>query len=288
MALDGLKIIGESVNDSVPSTHKLFEQNDIDGLKELAKLQDRKGAAYIDVNVGNNTSEFMAEMVRTIQGVTSKPLAIDTPDFETAKAGLEAYDIQKAAGNIPILNSIAQSRGEMFDLLKIYKFIPILMVSEKEEDGFAAPNYTIEETYETAKIMLSDVKQITDISNDRIIIDVGIAPIASDMQGMTKRTIGSIAKIGSDEMFKGIHMSVGLSNFTVMMPPKTKDGLPIKSSLESAFLTMTMKNGLDMVIGSVKRKYRLLEDDHPAMVCLKEVLELDGLDVLMRVQKFYS
>jgi cobalamin-dependent methionine synthase I len=288
MALDGLKIIGESVNDSVPSTHKLFEQNDIDGLKELAKLQDRKGAAYIDVNVGNNTPEFMAEMVRTIQGVTSKPLAIDTPDFETAKAGLEAYDIQKAAGNIPILNSIAQSRGEMFDLLKIYKFIPILMVSEKEEDGSAAPNYTVEETYETAKIMLSDVKQITDISNDRIIIDVGIAPIASDMQGMTKRTIGSIAKIGSDEMFKGIHMSVGLSNFTVMMPPKTKDGLPIKSSLESAFLTMTMKNGLDMVIGSVKRKYRLLEDDHPAMVCLKEVLELDGLDVLMRVQKFYS
>ena len=288
MALDGLKIIGESINDSVPSTHKLFEVNDINGLKDLARLQDRKGAAYIDVNVGSNSPEFMAEMVKTIQNVTSKPLAIDTPDFETAKAGIEAYDIQKADGNIPILNSIAQSRSEMFDLLKIYKFIPILMVSEKEDDGFATPNYTIEETYETAKIMLSDVKKITDISNDRIIIDVGIAPIASDMQGMTKRTIGSIAKIGADEMFKGIHMSVGLSNFTVMMPPKTKDGLPIKSSLESAFLTMTMKNGLDMVIGSVKRKYRLLEDDHPAMICLKEVLELDGLDVLMRVQKFYS
>ena len=136
--------------------------------------------------------------------------------------------------------------------------------------------------------MLSKVKQITDINNDNIIIDVGIAPIASDMQGMTKRTIDSITKINSDDMFKGIHMSVGLSNFTVMMPPKTKDGLPVKSSLESAFLTMTMKNGLDMVIGSVKRKYRLLEENHPAMICLKEVLELDGFDVLMRVQKFYA
>ena len=288
MALDGLAIIGESINDSVPSTHKLFENNDINGLKELAKLQDSKGAVYIDVNVGNNSPQFMAEMVRTIQGVTSKPLAIDTPDFETAKAGLEAYDVHKTTGKIPILNSIAQSRAEMFELLKKFKFIPILMVSEKEVNGSTTPNYTVEETYETAKAMLSEVKQITDITNDKIIIDVGIAPIASDMQGMTKRTIGSIAKIGSDEMFKGIHMSVGLSNFTVMLPPKTKDGLPVKSPLESAFLTMTMKNGLDMVIGSVKRKYRMLEADHPAMICLKEVMELDGLEVLMRVQKFYS
>ena len=288
MALDGLAIIGESINDSVPSTHKLFEQNDINGLKELAKLQDSKGAAYIDVNVGSNSPDFMADMVRAIQSVTAKPLAIDSPDFETAKAGLEAYDIKKASGNIPILNSIAQSRSEMFDLLKKYKFIPILMVSEKEDNGSATQNYTVEETYDTAKVMLSKAKQITDITNDNIIIDVGIAPIASDMQGMTKRTIGSIAKINSDKLFKGIHMSVGLSNFTVMLPPKTKEGLPIKSSLESAFLTMTMKNGLDMVIGSVKRKYRILDEDHPAIICLKDVLDLDGLEVLMRVQKFYS
>jgi cobalamin-dependent methionine synthase I len=288
MALKNLSIIGESINDSVPSTHKLFEQNDINGLKELAKLQDNKGAAYIDVNVGSNSPEFMAEMIKIIQDVTSKPLAIDSPDFDTAKAGLEAYDIQKAAGNIPVLNSIAQSRTEMFELLKKYKFMPILMVSEKEENGSVTQNYTAEETYETAKRMLSKAKQYANITNDEIIIDVGIAPIASDMQGMTKRTIDSIVKINSDEMFKGIHMSVGLSNFTVMLPPKTKDGLPIKSALESAFLTITMKHGLDMVIGSVKRKYKILENDHPAMICLKEVLQLDGLEVLMRVQKFYS
>jgi cobalamin-dependent methionine synthase I len=288
MALKGLSIIGESINDSVPSTHELFEQNDINGLKELAKLQDSKGAAYIDVNVGSNAPEFMSEMIKIIQDVTSKPLAIDSPDFETAKAGLEAYDIQKAAGNIPILNSIAQSRTEMFELLKKYRFMPILMVSEKEENGSVIQNYTAEETYETTKEILSKAKEFTNITNDEIIIDVGIAPIASDMQGMTKRTIDSIVKINSDEMFKGIHMSVGLSNFTVMLPPKTKDGLPIKSALESAFLTITMKHGLDMVIGSVKRKYKILENDHPAMICLKEVLQLDGLEVLMRVQKFYS
>ena len=52
MAIKGLTIIGETINDSVPSTNKLFEADDIDGLLELARMQDEKGAAYIDVNVG--------------------------------------------------------------------------------------------------------------------------------------------------------------------------------------------------------------------------------------------
>ena len=52
MAIEGLKIIGESINDSVPSTHKLFEEGDVEGLLALARMQDERGAAYIDVNVG--------------------------------------------------------------------------------------------------------------------------------------------------------------------------------------------------------------------------------------------
>jgi len=38
MTIAGLTIIGESINDSVPSTHTLFEKNDIVGIAELAKL----------------------------------------------------------------------------------------------------------------------------------------------------------------------------------------------------------------------------------------------------------
>jgi hypothetical protein len=39
MPLPGLTIIGESINDSVPSTKKLFDANDIDGILELARSQ---------------------------------------------------------------------------------------------------------------------------------------------------------------------------------------------------------------------------------------------------------
>ncbi len=42
MAISGLQIIGESINDSVPSTKKLFDANDLDGILNLAKSQDER------------------------------------------------------------------------------------------------------------------------------------------------------------------------------------------------------------------------------------------------------
>ena len=110
MAIPGLTIIGESINDSVPSTKKLFEAGDIGGILELARFQDEKGAGYIDVNVGLRPPEFMADLVRKIQQVTAKPLAIDTPDPEIAIAGLAAYDPARAGGKKPLLNSISALR----------------------------------------------------------------------------------------------------------------------------------------------------------------------------------
>ena len=76
MPIEGLRIIGESINDSVPSTHELLEAGDMAGLVELARLQDERGAAYIDVNVGSRSPELMAELVRRIQDVTAKHEAL--------------------------------------------------------------------------------------------------------------------------------------------------------------------------------------------------------------------
>ena len=45
---------------------------------------------------------------------------------------------------------------------------------------------------------------------------------------------------------------------------------------------------MDHVIGSVKRKYELLPPHHPAMLCLNDCLNLEGFDVIMRVQEFYQ
>jgi 5-methyltetrahydrofolate--homocysteine methyltransferase len=126
------------------------------------------------------------------------------------------------------------------------------------------------------------------IPNEHLIFDPGIAPIGSDTEGILKMVLESMELMHNDPDFAGVHMSVGLSNFTVMLPPKKADGSPVKGPLESAFITMAKPLGLDFIIGSVKKNYQLLPPDHPAMQCVKDVLECSGYDCVMRVMTYYS
>jgi len=291
MAIPGLTIIGESINDSVPSTKKLFDADDVAGLLELARSQDEKGAAWIDVNVGLRPPEFMADLVRRLQSVTAKPLSIDTPDPAIARAALEAYDPERAGGRMPILNSISPLRPDMFDLYAVRPFIPILMASERYEPGAGrgSANRSAEETRETARTLLEEARRrIPGFRNDQAIVDPGIAPLGTDCEGQLKRVLDSLALVRADPYFAGVHMSVGLSNFTVMLPSKRTDGSPVKGPLESAFLTLAMPRGLDTIIGSTVRKYEILAAGHPALACLEDILALEGYDTLMRLKDFYA
>lgn len=290
MTIPGLTIIAESINNSVPSTHKLFEENDIDAVIELARFQAEKGASYIDVNVGVRSPEFMAEIVKRIQQHISIPLSIDSPDPEIAAAGLEAYDIERAGNQKPILNSISEARQEMFDIYAMRPFIPIILITEAMDDsGTMLMNKTAEQTYATARSLVKIARErLEHLTNDQIILDPGIVPIGSDSKGNLKRLMNTMRMIHLDSDLAGIKLSVGLSNFTAMLPSKKADGSPVKGPLESAFLTIAMKIGLNTIIGSVKRKYSLLSDDHPAMQCLKDVLEMEGVNAIMRVMNYYS
>lgn len=284
MAKAEINIIGESINDSVPSTKKLFDAGDIEGLKELARFQEDNGAAYIDINIGGRAPEFMETLVREVLSVTTKPFSIDSPDYDILKAGLSAYDQSRGK---PILNSISPLRPKLFELYKFAPFRPILLISETVTDGKGMAAHTPEQTYEAAKFMLSEARKLG-IPNEDCIFDPGIAPIGSDTEGNLKRLIEAMEMIKNDPDFEGFHASVGLSNFTVMLPPKRPDGSPVKSPLESAFITKAMPLGLDFVIGSVKRKYEILEHDHPAMKCVDDCIRIGGFESIMRVRDFYT
>jgi 5-methyltetrahydrofolate corrinoid/iron sulfur protein methyltransferase len=289
VSINGLTIIGESINDSVPSTQKLFDAGDVAGLKALARHQEEKGAEWIDVNVGSRTPEFMTALVRDIQSVTAKPLSIDSPDPALAAAGLAAYDPARAGGRLPILNSISLLRADMFDLYKIKPFMPILMSCERVVDGQPEPARCAQEVYESARELLAVIRaRGLPIPVTQCIIDPGIAPIGADSEGGLRRVLESMRLLHADPDLAGVHMSLGLSNFTVMLPPKRPDGTPVKSALESAFLTKAVPLGLDMIVGSVARNYQILPPGHPALVCLEDCLRLEGFDVIGRIQEFYT
>jgi cobalamin-dependent methionine synthase I len=283
MSRPPIQIIGESLNDSVPSTHTLYENGDTAGIQELAKFQDEKGAAYIDVNVGGHSAEFFADTVKLVQSVVNKPLSIDTPDAALAETGLKECN---DSHGIPLLNSISPLRTEMFQLYKIKKFRPILLISEHFADGQKKACHTVEETVAAARFLHTEAKKIG-IPNSDLIFDPGIAPIGTDADGNLARIIGAMEQIHNAPEFAGVHFSVGLSNFTVMLPSKTKDGSLVKGPLESAFLTIATPLGLDFVIGSVKRNYELLAEEHPAMQVVRDCLKAVGIDSIQRVRKFY-
>ncbi len=290
MSLAGLTLIGESINDSVPSTHTLFEEQNIDGIVELARLQAASGAAYVDVNIGPRAPGLMADVIRRIQERISAPLSIDTPDPAIAAAGLEAYDPGRAGGKIPVLNSISEARREMFDLYSTQPFIPILLITDGlDESGEKIINQTPEQMHATAMSLLKCAREkMGPLPNGAFILDPGILPIASDSKGDFRRLMDALTLLQQDAELAGVHRSVGLSNFTTMLPSKKPDGSPVKGPLENAFLTMAMPLGLDTIIGSVKRKYAMLPETDPALQCLREVLTLEGVDVITRVMMYYS
>src|SRR3989339_1347179 len=140
-SIAGFKIIAESINDSVPSTHELFEKGDMAAIIALAKSQAEAGAAFIDVNIGKRDPKLMGELVRAIQAEVRIPLSIDSPDPEIQKVGLSAYDPISGNG-MPIVNSISELRLEILELNKITPFRPILIFTERMEPGSGQPNKT--------------------------------------------------------------------------------------------------------------------------------------------------
>lgn len=290
MAIPGLTIIAEAINDSVPSTAKLYNMNDIEGIKELAKKQSEGNSGYIDVNVGPRGPELLAQIVREVQTVTDKPLSIDTPDPKLAAAGLEAYDMDRAQGRKPILNSLSMLRMKMLDLYRIKPFRPILLATEGvDANGASSACRNVDDVHRAALAMLKIIRESgLKIPNEDLIIDPGIAPIGADMEGITKRVLDSIARLKADPEFAGCHFSVGLSNFTVMLPPKRANGKAVKTPLQNAFLTKAVPLGLDMIIGAADREYRLLKPGDDALVCLDEFLALEDVEATIRVKEFYS
>lgn len=291
MVIENLKIIGERINPGFRSTKLLFDNEDIDGLRALAAQQVGKGASYLNINVGDlalKKPEFMVEVVKAVQGVVCVPLSFDFPNADVQALCLKTYDRHKAGGAPPFVNSISELRWEMLDLLKICHCRFVLMASERRQDGKRIANKTANEVHQTAVRM---ARKCLDSGNgltlDDLFVDVSIGPIGADMEGLTRMAVDAVRAIGADPDLRGIHMSVGLSNIGIMLPKLARDGTALQPQIESAFLTLAVPCGLDTVLATAGRDYAFLPADNLVMRGVRESLELDGIDAVLRIQQIY-
>lgn len=282
-------LIGERINASIPAIDTLLKAGQIDRIVEIAQQQAEQGADYIDVNIGHRKPALMAELVQAIQRLVSVPLCIDSPDFDTQKAGLSVYDPHKCNGLRPIVNSMTVHRQDFIGLSRIQPVRFILLPLERIEQGKTRPNLTAEHIVQTALALLQAFKtaNLQPLDDDTFIIDPGLLPLSVDTDGRLNLTLQTIKRIHRIADLERVHVSVGLSNLTNQLPGKTASGRPVKTPLESAFLTLASPLGLDTFIGNPAKQYQKLDQDHPAMRTMLDILELSGTERLMRLQRFY-
>jgi 5-methyltetrahydrofolate--homocysteine methyltransferase len=123
---------------------------------------------------------------------------------------------------------------------------------------------------------------------DDLYVDVSVGPVAADTEGLARMALESIRRIGASPELKGVHMSVGLTNLSIMLPAKTPAGLPLKELLESAFLTHAVPDGLDSLLGTAGRNYQMLPADNPVLQGFNEFLALSDIEAVMRIQQLYQ
>src|SRR3974390_2520876 len=131
MAIAGVIVIGDRINpEGFKKTRALLEAEDFAGLEELAVRQVQAGAHYLDLSIGPRgykDAAFLTEVIRSLQAAVDVPLCFDYPSAPGREACLKPYDPAKARGRRPIVNSLAETRTELLDLLKIQPFQLVLM-----------------------------------------------------------------------------------------------------------------------------------------------------------------
>ena len=271
------QLIGELINHSFARAARAWNDRDVAAYARLAKLQADLGADYITLNIdGTQTMrvtpqdmfDLLPDLIPAIQEVTSVPIAFDNPGVEFHRRCLAVYDREKSGR--PIVNSVAASRhhlDEMLELIAEYDTMVIGMASEKFVEGGGAQCLSADDVYRAAQDLVAMLRAKAGRKTTDIILDPGLAPVGADTYGLVNMGLEAMRMIRADRDLAGVHMSVGLTNFSFGMPRN------LREEVESAYLTIAVRAGLDFVLGNPEKNLHLLADDDWHVKGIESALE---------------
>ena len=279
--LRDIAVIGELLNHSFQRARRAWESRSLEGYIALARLQKEAGASFLTVNLAGTQSlqvpfqeqlEFLDRLVPALQEQVDLPLSFDSPDIEYHRRALRLYDRSRARGEAPIVNSLAASRAALDDWIALVRESDarvIVMASEGfGSDGESRPNRSPAEVHATARCFVERLVEEGGRSPGQVIVDPGLVPLAADTQGFTNQSLDAIALIAGDRHIHGVHISVGLTNFSFGLPKG------IRLPLENALLTLAAHAGLDMVLGNPEKHHHILHGDDPTLRGLEKALSV--------------
>lgn len=225
-------IIGELINASRKAIGEAITNGDAEYIKTVAVDQDKAGANFIDVNAGifvGQEAEYLKWLVTTVQSVSDKPCALDSPDPVAIEAAMSVHK------GTPIINSISLEKDrweKLLPLLAANKDLKVVALC-MSDDGMPT---TCEERVEIAgKLIEGITAKGTPIEN--IYVDPLVQPVGTD-SSFGIEFLKAVRGIG--EKFPGVHLMCGLSNISF--------GLPARKYLNRIFMAQAIACGLDGAI----------------------------------------
>ena len=199
-------------------------------LRFMVRRQEEAGADFLDLNVDEVSLRFeeqkqaMLWLVRTVQGMSALPLAVDSSRVETLRAGLEAM------GDRPcLLNSASLERLEALDLAREYR--AQVVVSAAGEKGM--PEDTAGRLENAARIVELALAQ--GFAPAELYIDPLVFPISVDTQ-FGEHCLEAIRQLRA-RYGPEIRITGGFSNVSF--------GLPCRQVINEVFLLLAMEAGAD-------------------------------------------
>ena len=225
------RIIGERIN---PTGKKLFKEalrnHDIGYILNQAIQQTDAGADILDVNVGLpeiDEKEMMISAVKALQGVTDVPLQIDSTKPQVIEAALRVYN-GKA-----IVNSVNGEDEVLDTILPIVKKYGAAVVGLTLDKKGIPP--TAQQRFEVAEKIVKRAEEYG-IRREDVYIDC-LTLTASAEQKAVLETLRALTLVKEK---LGVKTVLGVSNISF--------GLPARELINSTFLSMALKCGLDLPI----------------------------------------
>lgn len=234
ISLDGnFIVVGERIN---PTGKKKLQaelrEGKLEMVRNMAMEQEENGAKILDINMGMNgidEKEMMEQVIYEVSSTVDCPLCIDTSHVDVMEAALRIYpgralinSISLESEKIERMLPIAKKYGAMFVLLPLSDAGLPKDAAEKRQ--------IIHTVYDRAMAL--------GMAHEDIVVDGLVATIGANPEA-AKECFETISYCHNERKLPTI---CGLSNISF--------GLPERSFVNTAFLTMAIHSGLTMAIAN--------------------------------------
>ena len=234
VGLDGnFLVVGERIN---PTGKKKLQaqlrEGKLDLVREMAMAQEENGAAILDINMGMNgidEKEMMKQVIYEVAATVDCPLCLDTSHIDVMEEALRVYPGRA------LINSVSLETEKIEHMLPLAKkygaMFVLLPLSDEGLPKDAKEKHEIIDTVYDRAMELGMAHE--DIVVDGLVATIGANPEAAKECYDTISYCKDIRKLPT---------ICGLSNISF--------GLPERSFVNTAFLTMAICRGLTMAIAN--------------------------------------